>query len=427
MSFFRQGAWMMTATTLAGVFMFAVHLFAPQLGAENYSLFLALLGIINFSIILAPGLQTVFAHESAVVADEAGRRQLAGNVVGIIAFFTLVWAGFVGLMFFRGEWVLRQLKMDDSRPLWMTLLVVLPHLWLPVLLGVLQGKQMFGWLGWAVLVNGLGRFLAVGLILAFFGVELHLVMLGMFAGVGIAIFIILAPCWCALSGGLTRMQWHRWFWRALAFSMGPGIVQFMLTADLIVARAKFGVTESGYYATAGLVGRGVVMFIGSIAGVMFPKLVRPSAGDLGRNLVFRTALASLVVILVVVVCGSVACWLIPVFLRFAATAARIPERIGSLLVEKEEKLLWIADLVPYFLVAMGLLALANVFISHLVAKQAFGKIGCLMLIPSVYGLGLVTRGFNTTSMVLWIGAANAVLLIAAYLFSRQVSRAEPKA
>ncbi len=91
MSMLRHGSWMVLSTTLAGCFMFGVHGIGVFLGAASYGLFLALLNLVNFSTILSPGIQTVFAYETADAKTEQDRQVLAGNVVGgNLGFLTLL-------------------------------------------------------------------------------------------------------------------------------------------------------------------------------------------------------------------------------------------------------------------------------------------------------------------------------------------------
>ena len=82
MSFMRQGTWMMFSNTFAGLLMFGVHLMAPAMmgSAGEYGLFVALLGMLHLVMSLAPGIQTVFAHESAA-ASTPQQRCVVGRVV----------------------------------------------------------------------------------------------------------------------------------------------------------------------------------------------------------------------------------------------------------------------------------------------------------------------------------------------------------
>lgn len=420
MSFFRQGAWMVTATTLSGLFMFAVHLVAaPWFSEGDYSHFYTMIMIVNCSMIPALGLQTVFAHEAAAVRDEAGQRCLAGNTMGILALFTGIWAAAAGLIWLGQERVLQWLQLEDARGFWVTLCAVLPHFWLPVFCGILQGKQWFGWLGGAIVSNGLGRFLAVAVVLFWLGPKVHWLMVGALVGVVAAVGLAVAPCRDIWERGADRIQWRAWFGRALLFALGPGMVQFMLTVDMIAARIRFEKAVSDDYAMAGVLGRGLFLFVGPIAGVMFPKLVGTSRKDSASKLVSQTFWATLAIVGLAAAFSGVVCWwAVPAVLQSAEMI--LPGGAADWLLRKEGQILRIAYLLPYFFGAMGLLALANVFVNHLVANREFGKVACLLPAPALYGLGLVVLDFSPTSLVLWVGMANAWMLLAAGFLSRRV-------
>ena len=423
MNFVRQGAWMVVCTTVAGVFMFGVHgLGLFFLSAASYGLFMVLLNLVNFSTILSPGIQTVFAYETAGAKDGDKEKTLSANVVGVLVVLTGLWGLGAGIVFFGETWILAKLKMTNSTALWVTLLVILPHLWLPVLMGVLQGRQLFGWLGWAVLCNGFGRFLTIFCLFAFLGANINWIMFGPMIGVSGALVVSAFLCRDLLRMGSERMAWRRWLWRAVPFALGPGVFQFMLTADAIVARASFDEVQSGHYAAATLVGRGLVMFVGPLAGVMFPRLVKETSGHTGSKLVRDTALATLAVVVVVSVGSWIGYFALPYLLEYSASVVWIPDSIHGALASKRTELLWVSGVVPLFLGAMGPLAVANVFISHLVALKEFRKISCLILVILVYGIGLAMISFSVNSLIFWVGLGNLGLLLGALGFSYRVQR-----
>ena len=75
-----------------------------------------------------------------------------------------------------------------------------------------------------------------------------------------------------------------WLKRIIPLTLGLGAGQFMLSADMIAARAILPEADSGPYGAAGMIGRGLVVFTGPLAAVMFPKLVREVAGTKSRVL-----------------------------------------------------------------------------------------------------------------------------------------------
>ena len=414
---------MVGCTTLAGVFMFGVHgLGLVFLNAASYGLFMVLLNLVNFSTILSPGIQTVFAYETAGVKNLRAEKTLSANIVGVLVVLTCLWGLGFGVVFIGESWILAKLKMTSSRGLWVTLLVILPHLWLPVLMGVLQGRQLFGWLGWAVLCNGAGRFLTIFCLFAFLGANINWIMLGPLIGVLGALIVSGIICRDLLCLGSERIAWQRWFLRAIPFALGPGVFQFMLTADAIVARANFEEIESGHYAAATLVGRGLVMFVGPLAGVMFPRLVKERSGHTGSKLVRDTALATFGVVICVSLFSWIACLLAPRLLDYASSATWLPAAVSGALESKGPALLWVAGVVPLFLIAMGPLAIANVFVSHLVALKEFRKISCLIVVVLAYGIGLATISFSVNVLIFWVGLGNLGLLLGALGFSYRVQK-----
>ena len=68
------------------------------------------------------------------------------------------------LAFIYRQDILSIFKISNPAALWVTLLIGLGQLWMPVLMGIMQGRQNFLWLGWAQIFNGAGRFVAVAII-----------------------------------------------------------------------------------------------------------------------------------------------------------------------------------------------------------------------------------------------------------------------
>src|ERR1044071_3297255 len=81
-AFFRQSGWMVIATTAGGILMWAVSKVSTWKGhgmpADEYSIFLALLQVLNQMAIPASGLQMTFAQQTGAASTDQGRRELAG-------------------------------------------------------------------------------------------------------------------------------------------------------------------------------------------------------------------------------------------------------------------------------------------------------------------------------------------------------------
>ena len=407
-AFYRQGSWMVIATFVSGVLMFAVHMFGAWMSREEYGLFVTLLQILNLMMIPALGLQTVFAQQTAAAIEPQQRYDLAKSTRKMLLICLYVWMAITVVVLLNQEGILESLKIKKPTALYVTLLLGLPQLWLPVLLGILQGKQNFAWLGGASIANGVGRFAAVGIMVALLG--------GQAAGATTGVLIGLTTA-CLLAGWHGRQTWlgqagasqgtfeaKAWLKRIIPLTLGLGAGQFMLSADMIAARAILPEADSGPYGAAGMIGRGLVIFTAPLAAVMFPKLVREAAQSRQSGVLGRTFLSTVLLgVLTALACSGVA-WLIPdIADYFDASAA------------KQQTLNDIAAIVPHFVWSMLPLALANVFVAALLARERYRAVPWLVGIAVAYGLTLAwfTNATETQSqqtIILTLGGFNLVFL-----------------
>ena len=379
-AFYRQGSWMVIATFVSGLLMFAVHIFGAWMSPEEYGLFVTLLQILNLMMIPALGLQTVFAQQTAAATELQQRHDLAKSTQKMLLICLCVWVAIALVVAtFRGP-IRESLKIANPVALYVTLLLGLPQLLLPVLLGILQGRQNFAWLGGAAIVNGVGRFVAVGIIVALLG--------GQAAGATTGVLIGLTTA-CLLAGWHGRQVWlgpagasrgnfdaKAWLARVVPLTLGMGAGLFMLSADMIAARAILPEVDSGPYGAAGMIGRGLVAFTAPLAAVMFPKLVREAAG--AKSGVLGQAFLGTAILGVLTGIGcTLAAWVLPdIADRFSALAA------------KKKILTEIASLIPYFIWSMLPLALGNVFVAALMARERYRAVPWLVGIAVIYGLTL---------------------------------------
>ncbi len=421
-AFYRQGSWMVIATFVSGLLMFAVHMFGPWMRSEEYGLFVTLLQILNLMMIPALGLQTVFAQQTAAATEPQQRHDLANATRKMLLICLCVWIAISVLILLNQGAVLELLKIEKPTALYVTLLMGLPLLWLPVLLGILQGRQNFAWLGGAAIVNGVGRFVAVGIIVTLLG--------GQAAGATTGVLIGLTTA-CLLASWHGRQTWlgqseasqgnfdaKAWLARIVPLTLGMGAGLFMLSADMIAARAILPGVDSGPYAAAGMIGRGLVAFTAPLAAVMFPKLVREAAesksGVLGQSFLGTAILG----ILAGIGC-TLAAWLLPdIADRFSALAS------------KKKILTETASLIPYFIWSMLPLALGNVFVAALLARERYRAVPWLVGIAVIYGLTLswlasTDEPPSQQTIILTLGGFNLAFLGTAAALARRYA-ASPK-
>jgi len=406
-AFYRQGSWMVFATFISGLLMFAVHIFGGWMSSEEYGLFVTLLQILNLMMIPALGLQTVFAQQTAAAIEQGQRHDLAKSTRKILLLCLYIWFAIVAVVLLNQEVILVSLKIDQPTALHVTLLLGLPALWLPVLLGILQGRQNFAWLGGAAIVNGAGRFVAVGIIVTLLG--------GQASGATTGVLIGLTTA-CLLAGWHSRQTWlaqsrasqgnfsvKAWLTRIVPLTLGMGAGLFMLSADMIAARAILPPVDSGPYGAAGMIGRGLVAFTAPLAAVVFPKLVREAAGT--KSGVLGQAFLGTAILGVLAGIGcTLAAWLLPSIIdNFPALAG------------KKKIITEITPLIPYFIWSMLPLALANVFVAALLAKELYRAVLWLVGIAIAYGLTLVwlanaAEPPSPQSIILTLGGFNLAFL-----------------
>ena len=233
-AYFRQSGWMLVATVVGGAFMWAVHPILQKpvdqvdLGAlthllkrfvsapiskDDYGLFGALVGLLGLMGIPAVGLQTIFAHQTASAITESLEQQLRTTARTVLAVGFLIWLALCLTAFFFRRYLMGTLEISQAASLWITLLTGLLVLWTPVLTGILQGRQNFLWYGWTSISGGIGRCLAIAIIVRVLGHQVTGTMLGVLVGVSIPFLICLSQTYRVLRGPGAAVPWSGWLKR----------------------------------------------------------------------------------------------------------------------------------------------------------------------------------------------------------------------
>ncbi|MBI2946721.1 MAG: hypothetical protein HYY23_03685 [Verrucomicrobia bacterium] len=398
-AFFRQSSWMIAATTASGLFMYAVHVPAlAKLPEDEYAVFATLLQTINLMLIPGLSLQIVFAQQAAAARGESEKHRLTGAVRALLQSIFVVWLLLAAGTFLFQSRALAAFKITNPAALWMTVAAFLPTLWLYLMHGLLQGAQNFLWLGWVGILNGLGRFLCVLVTVVWLGGHAAGAMAGPLMGMVAALAVAAWQTGGAWSGAAEPFEWRPWLARVVPLTAGLAASQIMLAADMIVVRAYFQ-SDTGLYAAAGTIARGLVVFTGPVAMVMFPKIVRSLSsaeriGLLGQALLSTGALACL---------AALACTFLP----------ELPFRI------MKPAYLPIAPLLPWFAWAMMPLTLTNVLINDLLARSRYRAVPWLLAVALAYiaVLSLVAKSASAAEpmagfklVVQTIGGFNLLLL-----------------
>jgi O-antigen/teichoic acid export membrane protein len=409
LTFFRQSGWMMFTAVASGAFMYAVHAVAGRMPKAEYGVFSALLAVTNLMGALVSGIAIVFTQKAAEALHEAHERELAGMLRGVLRAIFVVWLVAAGLIFLFRHQVLASFKVTNPAALWLTVAIGLVAMWLPVMLGLLQGRQDFLWLGCVNILNGVGRFAAVAV---------AVLALGWYAAGAVGAVL------CGFASALLLGAWHNrrylrlkpapvdwsaWWRQVVPLTLGMSAATFMLLADMPFVQKFFPESQTGYYAAAGLIGRALVYFVQALTTVLFPKIVqslaRAQKTDVLAQALGATALVG--------GAAAIGCTLFPT----------LPLRI----VYNRTFLDVAGPLVPWFAWSMLPLTLSNVLVTSLLARRRFAAVPWMVAVAVAYGLFLYFRHDTFRTVIGALGAFNFLLLLVCAWFSWRGDSAKPEA
>jgi O-antigen/teichoic acid export membrane protein len=369
-TFFRQSGWMMLATLVGGALMYAVHKVAGRMPKAEYGVFATMLQMLTLMTIPSIGLQTVVMRQTVAALTDPLTRQLSRAIRHLLLSTFLIWVLAMTLLgFWHGDLV-RSFKVSNPATIWLTAGWGLWILWLPIFVGILQGRQNFLWMGWVSILGGLTRFVAIGVIVLW--------LYGQAAGacLGVLIQVTVAGL---LAGWLTRetwmapgqsVAWGDWGGRVVPLTLGPGVITYMMSLDMIVVQYYFPEILTGYYAAAGMIGRALVFLTAPMTVVMFPKV----AASASRSEKSNAALLALGATGLIGGGAALLCTVLP----------SLPLRIIY-----DSSYLRIAWLVPWFAWCMLPLTLGSVLVNNLLARERYRMVVWLVVVALGYAGTLV--------------------------------------
>ncbi len=389
-SFFRQSGWLMFATVVGGVFMLAVHLLAHAIPKGEYGQFVAFLSVAMF--IPATPLQMVLAQQTARAVALHREHELSGLIRAAWLGTFLVWLVAVVVVLLFQSKIMAQWNITNPAAIWLTLPVLLFTAWLPMFYGVLQGQQNFLWMGWSMLINGVGR-VAIG---AFAVLVLHYyapgMVLGILGGLAVALVIAVWPTRGLWLPSPRSFEWRSVLQQVIPLTLGFGAYQFLLTADTMLVRGCFSSDDSAFYGSAGTFARASMWLVGPLAAVMFPKIVHAKAKGEKSDLMGVVLLGTVIL----ATGGAIGLWVLGPWM-----AGLI---FGPDFVKPDSVLL------PWYAWAVVPLSLANVLLNNLLARSLFKVVPALCVLAVLYAFAL-SRFHDTPVMVIkTLGVGNLLLL-----------------
>jgi O-antigen/teichoic acid export membrane protein len=365
--FYRQSGWLMIAAIGGGLLTWGVHFLAKAVDKSQYAAFGTLLMLI--ACLPAMPLQMVFAQQTALTLATGRERQLAGMIRLAWLWTFMVWlAGATMVLVFQKQ-IIAGWHLPDAAGLWITLLLLLFSLWVPMFSGVLQGRQDFFWLGWSTIFGGTGRLAGAAFLVLILSLGATGMLAGTLLGVGFAAGIAIwrtRDLWSPHAEGFDGKSLTR---QVLPLLFGFGACQFMFTSDTMFAKAFFSDDAVAQYVAAGTLSRALLWLVMPLATVMFPKIVHARARSEKSNLFGIVVLGTAVL----AICGGLGLWLTGPWV---------------ILLVYKSSYLGAVTLIPWYAGAMVPLAMANVMVNDLLARARFAVVPWMVLLAAGYGFAL---------------------------------------
>jgi len=391
-SFFRQSGWLMIANISGGALMWMVHFLSKSksVSAAEYGVFGTLLAV-AMCVPTIP-LQMVMAQQSARALATHRERELAGTIRLLWIGTFLVAAALAVVVFIFQQTILERWGITNPAALWVTVAVVLLSLWMPLFWGLLQGQQNFLWLGWTMMLNGVGRIgVAVVAVLALRCASTGM-MVGVLTGLVVATVIGLWQTRVLWLAAPLPFDWRNLLGQIVPLMLGFCAFQFLFTADTMFVKAYFSGDETGFYVCAGTLSRALMWLVGPLATVMFPRIVH-SAAKAEKNNLMGLVLLGTAILAVAGVVGLVV--LGPFIVRFVAKPSYVQVATAVL---------------PWYAGAMVPLALANVLLNNLLARSFFKIVPALCVLAAAYAFALTRFHSSLIAVLQTLGVFNLLLL-----------------
>ncbi len=376
-SFARQGAWMVMATLAGGGLMMFVHTFiSKRCGDAVYAEFKTLLSSFYVIAAVAGGLWTMFGQQTAAAVTEDVARGVATSARRALATILGVWLLVaLALVIWQAE-VVRLWKLSGPGALWATWVLGLLTLWVSVLRGVTQGLQNFAALGWLVILDGVGRFAGVIVMVTAFSATIGGAtgaLVGASMGCTAAIMVGLWGSRSLLRLPAGRVDGEVWRTGFVPLAINAAALQLFQQYDVMYWQAVIpaGASEQwslGFrYLPAQTVGFGLTQFTVPLALVMLPRVARSAAKGEKSDGLRLTLLATGVM-------GGL-----------AALGCTVLPKLPLQVMYFSDPRSWVASpLVPWFAWAMLLFTMGNVFLNDLFARKRFGVVWVVVGIAVAY-------------------------------------------
>jgi O-antigen/teichoic acid export membrane protein len=328
----------------------------------------------------------------------------------------LIWAVLALALAFGSDVLVRTWKLTNPASLWVTLLLGMLTLWMAVLRGLLQGRQNFLVFGWVVILDGLGRFTAVTVILLAFGGLATGAISGALLGAVGALAVAAFGARELLRGPGGGFRWGPWLRRFGPLTLGAAAIMFLQNADVIYLQSVIPAerlsefNRGAMYVPAAQIGFALTQFTVPLALVMFPRLARSAARAEKSDALALTMKSTLAL-------GGLA----------ALGCTLFPKLPLQVLFFTDSSKWAAAPIVPWYVWSMLAWTLGNVLLNSLLARDCYVAIPWVILVSVGYGAALWWLKPRLLAMpaaeaflrvVQTLGIFNLLLLLVGWWFTR---------
>lgn len=407
LKFFQASFLMLCASVGGGVFTTltnaAIWRFCQKGSPDDYTTLTALREALTQFMIPIMGIQTAFAQLAAKHDTETNPSPVSGALRGQVRGIALYWFAIAGLMLMFQSDILTSFKISDRTQLWVAWCYGWLLLLSPGFFGVIQGRQNFTGFAIAKISGDVGMLIGVVVVMGLLLPTATGAMGGLGAGTLLG-FLVIAY--------LTRRDWQATpqpfrLWGFLKhfipLTLGVGVITYMFTADILVVSQYFK-DNSAHYTAARTLGKAVIFLVAPVSLAMFPSIARSAA----RSESTPVLMQALGITAAVGSCAALMCTL-------------FPEQLLGILFPNATAM-GAAPLVPLFAWSLLPLAVASLLINNLLARERYGVVPWMLLVPVSYFLTLHYWHPSLRSVVQSLGIHSVAVLLLLLVFTWKENR-----
>jgi O-antigen/teichoic acid export membrane protein len=392
---------MTLATMLSGAFNMASFAVANKMSGGEYNIFELALAALAILAIPTLGMQASFAAIAAGADTSEGQRELSAATRGALGLLGVFWLLQAGWWLLRHKQIMAAYHLTHPAMLWVLLFTCLITMLTPVPSGVLQGRQDFLWYGWATLLNGVGRFVVLFVVVKGLDGRALGCLGGVLAGSLLVLLIVVWRTRDVLVGAAGSFKWRDWLRRLVPVTVGLGALTFIMQADALIVSEKLqpslSLDETNGYYVVRKIALAMVFTVGALTSVMFPKVARS----------FQRSEQTDVLKLTVMLTAAIG-------VGGATLATVFPELPLRLL--SPSALLGSKSLVPAYCWALVPMTLASVLVWSLLARECYRAVPWMAALAFGYWFALQRFHDRLTTVIDIVAVFGSLLLAMCAVF-----------